>query len=71
MKTIILLLLIALCGCDENINPNGRQITSKAYLLEPNKKLLPCICMYEYWIYGNRFMFEDSCNKYNIGDTIK
>jgi hypothetical protein len=58
---IIPLLLIVLVGCDKN-----RVITQKDF----NTKT-PCVCNFNYIQYGNGLWFQDSCNKYNIGDTIK
>ena len=67
MKTAILILSITLLSCNENKN----QIISKNYTLL-DKKLPPCIC--EYWYnngIGNSVSFQDSCNKYNVFDTLK
>ena len=67
MKTAILILSITLLSCNENKN----QIISKNYT-PIDKKLPPCIC--EYWYsdgVGNSVAFQDSCNKYNVFDTLK
>jgi hypothetical protein len=71
MKKLLIIIALVLGGCDKYASPKGSSIISKAYSLERRKKLMPCICMYEYQNNGRLLMFEDSCNKYNIGDTIK
>jgi hypothetical protein len=66
MKKLIALFLFALFGCNENKN----QIVSKNY--NPiDKKLSPCICEYWYNDGVNPIPFQDSCNKYNLFDTLK
>ena len=66
MKKLIALFLFALFGCNENKN----QIVSKNY--NPiDKKLPPCICEYWYNDGINSIPFQDSCNKYNLFDTLK
>ena len=66
MKLLILFLLIIFTSCNENKN----QIISKNYAtLE--KKIPPCICEYWYNDGVNPIPFQDSCNKYNLFDTLK
>jgi hypothetical protein len=61
-KLIILICLLASCQSDTKI------IYTKDYL--PKDK--PCICNYAYDKgFIGTIWFQDSCNKYNIGDTIK
>jgi len=73
MKKLIALILsiLVFSGCGYTPKPRGKVIASKSYSFEPRKKLMPCICMYEYYSDYNLHLFEDSCKKYQIGDTIK
>lgn len=57
----LLLIILILVGCNENMI-----VRNKNY--QTNKD---CLCNYEYIQFSNTTWFEDSCNKYNIGDTIK
>ena len=56
---IIIILLVSSCT-------NERVINQKDYKTEKQ-----CICNYHYVWVGSSIWFQDSCNKYNIGDTIK
>ena len=60
------MLLIIFTSCNQNKN----QILSK-YYAPSGKKIPPCIC--EYWYHNGIDMvpFQDSCNKYNLFDTLK
>jgi len=58
-KIFIPLLLIVLVGCSDRV------VNTKSF----DEK--PCICNYQYFQYAGSTLFQDSCNKYNIGDTIK
>ena len=66
MKNLLLILLITLISCNENKN----QIISKNYA-PLDKKIPPCICEYWYSDGLNSVPFQDSCNKYNVFDTLK
>lgn len=61
---ISLILLIAFSGCEHG---NDNVVTGKFYN-QIGSTLPPCICLY-YYNSGNTF--HDSCNKYNVLDTIK
>lgn len=63
-KTITKLLIICLLA---SCSRGEKEIRFKGYKNE-NK---PCICDYTYANYWGTIWFQDSCNKYNIGDTIK
>ncbi len=61
MKYIILILSIFLVSCNRH--------REKPYIIDGKIYLKPIgICRYSYNI---EFAFEDSCNKYSVGDTIK
>lgn len=67
-KTLITLLLIAclMGGCTES---KYKVITDKSFTGTVGNRVLPkCICEYEV-NYGR--IFQDSCSKYSVGDTIK
>lgn len=71
MKKLLILLAITglLASCNEFNKPYI--ITHKAYNTGYNKAKLPLGICY-FIINGNtNHIFQDSCNKYNIGDTIK
>lgn len=72
MKKLLTLsiLLIGLSNCDERrMKIKPFVITAKAYKGGVGiVDLPPGICYYYYNIDN---IFQDSCNKYNIGDTIK
>lgn len=71
MKQITILLFITtlLSSCEERKIKKPYIITSKAFTASSDyPKLSPCICYYRFNI---DHVFQDSCNKYNIGDTIK
>jgi len=58
---LIIICLLASCNRDEKI------IYTKDYGTDN-----PCICNYAYDKgFIGTIWFQDSCNKYNIGDTIK
>lgn len=67
MKKTILILLTALssCGYEKPV------IISKAYTTNSSvAQLPPCICYYEYQKGLENRLFQDSCSKYQIGDTL-
>ena len=66
MKKLIILFLLTTLGCSNNKN----QIISKCYA-PIDKKLPPCICEYWYSDGVQSVPFQDSCNKYNVFDTLK
>jgi|LakMenEpi03Aug12_release.lakeMendotaPanAssembly.Ray.scaffolds.fasta_scaffold3562583_2 hypothetical protein len=66
MKQLIVLILLIITSCSENKN----QIISKNYA-PLDKKIPPCICEYWYSDGLNSVPFQDSCNKYNVFDTLK
>ena len=66
MKLLIAMILLVLTSCSENKN----QIISKNYV-PLDKKIPPCICEYWYSNGLNSVPFQDSCNKYNLFDTLK
>ena len=65
MKNLILILSIFIFGsCEQRQPPPNLIILQK----------LPAdfgMCYYQYAYNGKYANFKDSCNKYNIGDTIK
>lgn len=69
MKKLLSILLIAtLLSCQNNTKPVIRE---KSYTSAVNK-LPNCICMYGYSGGGSLewTTFQDSCNKYNVFDTL-
>lgn len=59
MRKILVIMSIVLMGCDNNL------IISKKY------DSAPCICTYEYILdVDQHYTFQDSCNKYNVGQVI-
>lgn len=69
MKKLLFFGLI-LAGCKSD-NPKGKIITSKIFKRE--YQYADKICGYTYQSVGagSDHYFEDSCNKYNVGDTIR
>lgn len=66
MKTLILISLLALTACN-NDDVKGRPVIVAKYTT-----LKEGYCKYYYNGLGIRGQqFQDSCNKYSIGDTIK
>lgn len=65
MKNLILLLSIFIFGsCEPKVSQPEHIILAK----------LPAdfgTCYYQYAYNGKYNYFKDSCNKYNVGDTIK
>ena len=59
LTTLLLVTLISSCS-------KHKVVTTKNYDTEK-----PCICNYAYIKYGSTTWFQDSCNKYQIGDTIQ
>jgi hypothetical protein len=57
---IALICLLASCQSDT------KQIKVKTYATDK-----PCICNFYYTSKFGSIFFQDSCDKYNIGDTIK
>lgn len=70
MKTAIILLFILFTACGYEIKPI---IVFKSYRTFSGKKMPECICRYGYMTksVGSMIEFEDSCNKYEIRDTIR
>jgi hypothetical protein len=69
MKKILTMLLITTllsCGLDKGHDNNV--ITSKRYSDGWGTKLPPCICEF---YYNTNESFQDSCNKYNLFDSLK
>ncbi len=67
--TIILLITMFLSSCEERMLKKPYIITAKSYAAAKGyAKLPPDICYYGFNI---DHIFQDSCNKYNVGDTIK
>jgi hypothetical protein len=66
MNKLIILFLLTTIGCSKNKN----QIISKCYA-PIDKKLPQCICEYWYSDGMQSVPFQDSCNKYNVFDTLK
>jgi hypothetical protein len=66
MKKLLLILftLVLLTSCNQR-NYEDWTITSKAYSLKNG------YCNYYYQYQGYFIEFQDSCNKYNIGDKIR
>jgi hypothetical protein len=63
MKKILILVIVALCSCE---NVNHPPVIKSKYLLQDR-------CMCEFYYDGLNIRgqnFHDSCAKYNIGDTI-
>ena len=73
MKKLITLIIIAsIVGSDQGqkIKP---VIVSKSYRTYNGSPMQSCICRFFYKEYSNQIesrQFEDSCQKYNVGDTI-
>lgn len=65
IKIITLILITILLNSCEDKNDNI--IQSKAYSTHKYTKLPAGICYY----FVNGHLFQDSCNKYSVGDTIK
>ena len=66
MKNIVLLLVIVLLSSCDGHYEHRPIIISKELIAVPK------VCKYTYEGFGYLDKtFDDSCNKYNIGDTIK
>ena len=68
-KLLLATLILVFSSCNYEVHPKGKVIIEKQYTLETFNNLPPCICWYKYKDV-NSYTFQDSCNKYNIGDTI-
>jgi hypothetical protein len=70
MKTIHLiypvLLLIASCDAEKNKSDNRG-----APVIIQKQKSITGSCIYTYEGYGREEWFEDDCDKYEVGDTLK
>lgn len=64
MKYLLIILMTITVGCSED--PTGRRIVTNKYF-HYYDTMPPCICKF-YWDGGRSF--QDSCDKYNVGDTI-
>lgn len=71
MKPTLIILIFLFIGC-ESITKQNR-IIEKSYLRRygSDDQLPKCTCFYSYYTGGNMYYFQDSCNKYNVGDSIK
>jgi hypothetical protein len=69
-RIILVIIAATLFSCDDARKlKKPYVITSKAYSAYAGlPKLPPCICYYRFNI---DHRFQDSCGKYEIGDTIK
>ena len=65
MKQLLILLIVCFVGVGCGRNDNV--ITGKFYN-QLSVDMPPCICLY---YYNSGWTFQDSCNKYNVLDTIK
>lgn len=67
--TTLLLTSVFIIGCKQN-EPNiiRSKIFDRTYL---GNAQLPCICEYFYFTDEYTWQnFQDSCNKYSVGDTV-
>lgn len=71
-KLITLIIITSIVGCD-----NGHKIkpvvVSKSYRTYAGSQMQSGICRFFYKEYSDQIgysQFEDSCHKYNVGDTI-
>ena len=71
MKYILILITVVLFSCKGQ--RHQKVVVDKSYRTFMGNKMPNCICRYYYKEYENikAQEFEDSCYKYNIGDTIK
>lgn len=73
MKKLITLIIIAFAiGCKQG-QKTKPVIVSKSYRTYNGSPMQSCICRFFYKEYSNQIeysQFEDSCQKYNVGDTI-
>jgi hypothetical protein len=67
MKTILIAtsLLLILNSCNE------RQYQKGAPIIVQKQKSMTGSCLYTYEGYGREEWFEDECDKYSVGDTLK
>lgn len=69
MKTIIILMSVLLIGCNQ---VSRYTIVDKVYVsikeVGYTIYMPPCICYYR--TDGDHSNFEDSCNRYRVGDTL-
>lgn len=62
MKLILILAILTLTSCHDN----------RWIVISKKMTSTPRICGYDYDIgLATRIYFQDSCNKYNVGDTIR
>jgi len=73
MTKILLSLLISLViGCGDSGIYNGRPVIVSKFRAMNGWGYDSCLCEFSYRGMGHDSQqFTDSCNKYNIGDTIK
>ncbi len=64
-KIIIITLSFLISSCNQNYNKGLPIIVKKQDSFIPGK------CIYTYEGYGREEMFDDDCNKYSVGDTLK
>jgi hypothetical protein len=67
--TLLLIASVFIIGCGEKPKIKNGTIISKSYFTQMSNDMPKGICRYAYW-YGEALEFNDSCNKYFIGDTI-
>lgn len=64
MKKLILILPVFIASC-QSYNKGVPIIVKKQDSFIPGK------CLYTYEGFGREEMFDDDCNKYSVGDTLK
>ncbi|MEZ4755333.1 MAG: hypothetical protein R2817_00740 [Flavobacteriales bacterium] len=60
------LLLLTLQACTGRTYRDG-----PAIIVKKQQSMLPGKCLYTYEGFGREEMFDDTCDKYNVGDTLK
>lgn len=60
------LLLPMLQACTGRTYRDGPPI-----IVKKQQSMLPGKCLYTYEGFGREEMFDDTCDKYNVGDTLK
>lgn len=64
-KILIIIISIITISCNQQFNKGVPIIVKKQDSFIPGK------CIYTYEGYGREEMFDDDCNKYSVGDTLK
>lgn len=66
IKCIITMIIVGyLFSCSDSYHKGKPIVVSK------HKSFFPGTCQFAYEGFGRREVFEDDCEKYHIGDTIK